>query len=69
MLLMRGLDEAKFFQPEYFFEGESNLSIFSTDDIFFPLKISLPIVLQQKNGAGEGIRTLDPDLGKVVLYP
>jgi hypothetical protein len=20
-------------------------------------------------GAGEGIRTLDPDLGKVVLYP
>jgi hypothetical protein len=22
-----------------------------------------------KNGAGEGIRTLDPDLGKVVLYP
>ena len=25
---------------------------------------------RQKNlGAGEGIRTLDPDLGKVVLYP
>ena len=22
----------------------------------------------QKTGAGEGIRTLDPDLGKVVLY-
>ena len=22
-----------------------------------------------KNGAGEGIRTLDPNLGKVVLYP
>src|SRR5205823_1274993 len=22
-----------------------------------------------KTGAGEGIRTLDPDLGKVVLYP
>ncbi len=22
-----------------------------------------------KSGAGEGIRTLDPDLGKVVLYP
>jgi len=22
-----------------------------------------------ENGAGEGIRTLDPDLGKVVLYP
>jgi hypothetical protein len=21
------------------------------------------------SGAGEGIRTLDPDLGKVVLYP
>ena len=23
----------------------------------------------RKSGAGEGIRTLDPDLGKVVLYP
>jgi hypothetical protein len=22
----------------------------------------------KKTGAGEGIRTLDPDLGKVVLY-
>ncbi len=22
-----------------------------------------------QTGAGEGIRTLDPDLGKVVLYP
>jgi hypothetical protein len=22
----------------------------------------------EKSGAGEGIRTLDPDLGKVVLY-
>jgi len=25
--------------------------------------------MQGKSGAGEGIRTLDPDLGKVVLYP
>jgi hypothetical protein len=25
--------------------------------------------LQEQSGAGEGIRTLDPDLGKVVLYP
>ena len=24
---------------------------------------------QKKSGAGEGIRTLDPNLGKVVLYP
>jgi hypothetical protein len=24
--------------------------------------------LMGKTGAGEGIRTLDPDLGKVVLY-
>jgi hypothetical protein len=23
----------------------------------------------RKTGAGEGIRTLDPNLGKVVLYP
>ena len=27
------------------------------------------IDLMKKTGAGEGIRTLDPDLGKVVLYP
>jgi len=25
--------------------------------------------LYGKTGAGEGIRTLDPNLGKVVLYP
>jgi hypothetical protein len=25
--------------------------------------------LEEETGAGEGIRTLDPDLGKVVLYP
>jgi hypothetical protein len=25
--------------------------------------------LFEKTGAGEGIRTLDPNLGKVVLYP
>jgi hypothetical protein len=25
--------------------------------------------LEGETGAGEGIRTLDPDLGKVVLYP
>jgi hypothetical protein len=31
----------------------------SMDDIAKPLK----------TGAGEGIRTLDPNLGKVVLYP
>ena len=23
----------------------------------------------EESGAGEGIRTLDPNLGKVVLYP
>ena len=31
-----------------------------------------PIALSsqgRETGAGEGIRTLDPDLGKVVLYP
>jgi hypothetical protein len=27
------------------------------------------LILREKTGAGEGIRTLDPDLGKVVLYP
>jgi hypothetical protein len=25
--------------------------------------------ISEKPGAGEGIRTLDPNLGKVVLYP
>ncbi len=28
-----------------------------------------PAVQVLKTGAGEGIRTLDPNLGKVVLYP
>ena len=27
------------------------------------------LIFRKKIGAGEGIRTLDPDLGKVVLYP
>ncbi len=27
------------------------------------------LVFWEKTGAGEGIRTLDPNLGKVVLYP
>jgi hypothetical protein len=27
------------------------------------------VVIISKFGAGEGIRTLDPNLGKVVLYP
>jgi hypothetical protein len=31
---------------------------------------NLPVPGQlSENGAGEGIRTLDPNLGKVVLYP
>jgi hypothetical protein len=30
--------------------------------------LSLNMALQENSGAGEGIRTLDPDLGKVVLY-
>jgi hypothetical protein len=27
------------------------------------------LISMRKSGAGEGIRTLDPNLGKVVLYP
>ncbi len=27
------------------------------------------LILLRMSGAGEGIRTLDPNLGKVVLYP
>ena len=31
--------------------------------------VQAAMLLICKIGAGEGIRTLDPDLGKVVLYP
>jgi hypothetical protein len=34
-----------------------------------PKAPSQPLIYLKKIGAGEGIRTLDPDLGKVVLYP
>ena len=27
------------------------------------------LIFLKESGAGEGIRTLDPNLGKVVLYP
>jgi hypothetical protein len=27
------------------------------------------LIFLRESGAGEGIRTLDPNLGKVVLYP
>ena len=30
---------------------------------------SILISRKERIGAGEGIRTLDPNLGKVVLYP
>ena len=34
-------------------------------------RLRLPIGsdVKRSDGAGEGIRTLDPNLGKVVLYP
>ena len=33
-------------------------------------RVPLNVLISQENiGAGEGIRTLDPNLGKVVLYP
>jgi hypothetical protein len=32
----------------------------------WPLQV---LILHRKIGAGEGIRTLDPNLGKVMLYP
>ncbi len=34
-----------------------------------PKDRSNPLISLRKSGAGEGIRTLDPNLGKVVLYP
>ena len=34
-----------------------------------PKDLSKQLICGKKIGAGEGIRTLDPDLGKVVLYP
>ncbi len=33
------------------------------------LRSHAPVQRPEENGAGEGIRTLDPNLGKVVLYP
>ncbi len=36
----------------------------------FPIESAvINYCLHYETGAGEGIRTLDPDLGKVVLYP
>ncbi len=34
-----------------------------------PKDRSNKLISLEKSGAGEGIRTLDPNLGKVVLYP
>ena len=34
-----------------------------------PFGPGLRVAMYRKTGAGEGIRTLDPNLGKVVLYP
>jgi hypothetical protein len=34
-----------------------------------PPALKITFKFGAKTGAGEGIRTLDPDLGKVVLYP
>ena len=34
-----------------------------------PMDCFKPLISLMKSGAGEGIRTLDPNLGKVVLYP
>ena len=34
-----------------------------------PKDRSKPLISTRKFGAGEGIRTPDPNLGKVVLYP
>jgi hypothetical protein len=34
-----------------------------------PKDRSKSLISLRKSGAGEGIRTLDPNLGKVVLYP
>ena len=34
-----------------------------------PKDRSTKLISLEKSGAGEGIRTLDPNLGKVVLYP
>ena len=31
--------------------------------------VFITLISLRKFGAGEGIRTLDPNLGKVVLYP
>jgi hypothetical protein len=48
-----GLKSKKFLEP-----------LFSKDGHFLHF-----CLVWKFNGAGEGIRTLDPNLGKVVLYP
>ena len=44
-------------------ENEAGKQIFCEGNFRYALNFN------GKTGAGEGIRTLDPNLGKVVLYP
>jgi integrase len=53
---------------ELLFDG-LRASFAPVDEPFFKGSRYQPIDLIWKSGAGEGIRTLDPNLGKVVLYP
>ena len=62
--LLAPMEEAKFGFARYpvLFQGACKQK---------PLEavLSIALISLRKLGAGEGIRTLDPNLGKVVLYP
>ena len=48
-------------RPQTFFRNISRLETVTYTAVHGPFLLEI--------GAGEGIRTLDPNLGKVVLYP
>ena len=49
--------------------GESASALHAQGRATRPHTVTGRIAVLEKNGAGEAIRTPDPNLGKVVLYP
>ena len=60
-----GLEPAR---PQWPLDFKSNVSTSSTTRATFQKNISLVQEISDFLGAKDGIRTRDPDLGKVVLY-
>ena len=59
----------QFYAPNCFPHASPTLLTVPGKQSATDLVAAKPLLSQKKLGAGEGIRTLDPDLGKVVLYP